>query len=107
MIAKIRDIRLGVGKVIATVGFYFSESEEGYDECYREIMTTVEPTESGEPVGTGEWKLYPFHTLALDVTSGMKREDFKAVVLKRLRAFREAYSRVGDLQNWIGFEIEE
>lgn len=105
MKAKIRDIRLGVGKVIATVGFYFSEGEDGYDEYYREIMTTVEP--SGEQVGTGEWKLSPFHTLAFDVTSDMTKKDFEAVVLKGLRAFKEAHSKLGALQSWVGFEIEE
>lgn len=103
MKAKIRNIRFGEGKLIVDVGFYFSEGEEGYDECYREVMEVVD----GEEVGTGEWKLYPFNTLGFNVTFDMTKKDFKAMVLKRLRAFKEAHSKVGNLQSWIGFEIEE
>ncbi|GAG81923.1 unnamed protein product [marine sediment metagenome] len=63
MKAKIRQIQFGEGKLIVNVGFYFSEGEDGYDECYREIMTEVD----GKPVVTGEWKLYPFNTLGFSV----------------------------------------
>jgi len=103
MKAKIRQIQFGEGKLIVNVGFYFSEGEEGYDECYREIMNVVD----GEPVGTGEWQLYPFNTLGFNVSFDMTKEGFKTMVLKKLRAFQEAHSKVANLQSWIGFEIEE
>ena len=66
-------------------------------------MTEVD----GEHVGTGEWRLYPFNTLGFNAPFDMTKQDFKAMVLKRLRAFQEAHSKVADLQSWIGFEIEE
>lgn len=103
MIAKVRQIQFGEGKLIVNVGFYFSEGEEGYDECYREVVGIVD----GEPVGTGEWKLYPFNTLGFNVPFDMTKEDFEAMVLKKLRGFKEAHLKVADLQSWIGFEIEE
>jgi len=103
MKAKIRQVQFGEGKIIVNVGFYFSEGEEGYDECYREVMKEVD----GEPVGTGEWRLYPFNTLGFNITFDMTKGDVKEMVLKKLRAFKEAHSKVADLQSWIGFEIEE
>lgn len=103
MKAKIRGIQFGEGKLIVNVGFYFSEGEEGYDECYREVMEIIDD----EPVGTGEWKLYPFNTLGFNVPFGMTKQEFKAMVLKKLRGFKEARSKVANLQSWIGFEIEE
>lgn len=60
----------------------------------------------GEPVETGEWRLYPFNTLGFNVGFNMTKEDFKAMVLKKLRAFQEAHSKVANLQSWVGFEIE-
>ena len=103
MKARIEDIRFGEGKLNVRVGFYFSEGEEGYDECYREIMEIV----GDEEVGTGEWRLYPFNTLGFNVTFDMTKQDFKATVIKKLRAFKEAHTRVADFQDWIGTEIEE
>lgn len=103
MKAKIRQVQFGEGKLIVNVGFYFSEGEEGYDECYREVMEIID----GEPVGIGQWQLYPFNTLGFNVPFDMTKKDFKAMVLKRLRAFREAHSKVSNLQSWIGFEIED
>jgi len=103
MKAKVRQVQFGEGKLIVNVGFYFSEGEEGYDECYREVMETV----SDEPVGTGEWELYAFNTLGFNVPFGMTKQEFKAMVLKKLRAFKEAHSRIANLQSWVGFEIGE
>lgn len=103
MKARIEDIRFGEGKLNVRVGFYFSEGEEGYDGCYREITEIVDD----EPVGTGEWRLYPFNTLGFSVTFDTTKQDFKAMVVKKLRAFKEAHAKVGNLQPWIGFEIEE
>ena len=103
MKAKVKSIRFGEGKLLIDVGFYFSNGEEGYDECYREVMEIV----NGEPVGTSKWQLYPFNVLGFKVAFDMTRRDFKEMVLKRLRAFKEAHSKVANLQSWIGFEIEE
>ena len=50
MKAKIRQVQFGEGKLIVNVGFYFSEGEDGYDECYREVKKIVD----GEEVGNGE-----------------------------------------------------
>lgn len=102
MKAKVRDIRFGDGKLIVRVDLYHSEGEEGYDESYRETMETMESEVEGEfiEVGTGERKLYPFDMLGFNIGLDTTKQDFKGMVLKRLKAFKKAYS-------WIGSEIGE
>lgn len=100
MKAKIEDIRFGEGKLSVRVGFYFSVGELGYDECYRDVVD-----EEGNP--TGEKRLYPFNTLGLGVALGTTKLEFRDRVVAKLRAFKEAHTKAADLQDWIGFEIEE
>lgn len=103
MKAKIEAVKFGEGKLIVDVGFYFSEGEEGYGECYREVKEMVED----ELVGTGVWKLYMFNHFGFKVSLDATKVDIEEAVLTKLRAFKDAHTKVAKMQGLVGFEIEE
>ena len=103
MKAKIKGITFSAGKVNVQVDYFFSEGEEGYDECYREIKQMVDDVE----VGTGEWRLYPFNSIGIPISPETTKKSFKSLVVAKLRDFKQAHTGSLALQSWMGFEIEE
>ena len=99
MKAIINGIRFTEGKLVATVPFYFSPDEAGYDECYRDILDA-----DGEP--TGEKKLYPFFTLISDIPPTITKKVLKDVIKGRLEEFKAAHTRLGKIADWVDTEIE-
>ncbi len=103
MIAKIKGISFAENKINVQVDYFYDISEDGYDDCYREIKQIVNEVE----VGTGEWRLYPFNSMGLAVSPTASKEDVANTILSKLRNFQLTHSKLPDVQSWIGTEIKD
>ena len=99
MFARLDDVRFGDRKIIASVGFYFSVGEAGYDEYYREELDGL-----GNP--TGVFKLYPFNTIPFNLPLDAQPAQLREKVVAKLRAFKESHTVVANFQPWVGTEIQ-
>lgn len=100
MWTKLEGIQFGEGKIWARVAFYFDPTEEGYEECYRDVL-------DAEDKPTGENILYPFNSLSFDSALDGTAQQLRDKVLVKLRAFKAAHTKVATLQSWVGTVIKE
>ncbi len=95
MRARIDDFWFGDGKLIARVGFYFDEDEEGFKT----------PSLIKKIVKKAEQK--PFLTLSFPTDYKAGLDDLKVSILGQLNAFKSAHSKLPNYQDWIGTELED
>lgn len=103
MLAEIKDITFGEGKMLVQVDYFYEVGEDGYDDCYREIKDVVDEM----AIGTGKWRLYPFNSIGTAITLDATKKDLKKIVLAKLDGFKLAHAKVADLQSWLGTEIRK
>ncbi len=103
MKAKIKNITFGEGKLFVQVDYFYKMGENGYDDCYREIMQVVDET----AVGTGKWRLYPFNSMGMAISLNATKEDVMSTIFSKIKRFKEAHAKLAELKSWIGTEIED
>ena len=94
MKARIDGFQYGDGVLIALVGFYYSEGEDGYEKPKRNVRKLLRRGEQ-EPFTT-----LPFPT---DYEHGL--DDLKVSITGQLNAFMAAHSRLPDYESWLGTEV--
>lgn len=99
MKAVINGIEFTGGKLVATVPFFFSPDEAGYDECNKDVLDA-----DGKP--TGDKKLEPFYILTSDIMPTTTKKVLRDVIKGRLDEFKEAHTRLDKIADWVGTEIE-
>jgi len=94
MKARIDGFQYGDGVLIALVGFYYTEGEDGYEK----------PSMVKKLLGRKEQE--PFTTLPFptDYKSGL--EDLKVSIRGQLNAFKVAHSKLPEYTNWLGVELK-
>ncbi len=96
MKARIDGFQYGDGVLIALVGFYYSEDEDGYEKPKREIKNLLK---------RGEQE--PFITLPFPFDYNATLDSLKVSILGQLNAFKSAHSRLPNYDSWIGTEFED
>ena len=94
MKARIDGFQYGDGVLIALVGFYYTEGEDGYEKPKRNVRKLLR---------RGEQE--PFTTLPFPFDYNTTLDGLKVSILGQLNAFVAAQSRLPNYESWVGIEL--